>query len=62
MSEFPGVVISKDDFLRFRRLQESGRINMISRHVQELAGLTYEQHMELLSNYEKYEDMYGEGD
>jgi hypothetical protein len=48
-------VITKDKFIRYVEVQASGVCNMWSSEVQELAGLTKEDHMDIIKNYDSYE-------
>ena len=51
-------MITREKFERFVEVQASGVCNMFSSEVQRLADLTKEEHMEIISHYKVYEDMY----
>ena len=53
------VIVSKEQFHDFQRLQEDGSYNMIDPAIRDVLDLSKEEHYYILSNYEKLLDMYG---
>lgn len=51
-------MITKEMFKRYVKVQASGVCNMWSADVQRLAKLTKDEHLEIIKNYEKYEEMF----
>ncbi len=49
------VKITKKMFKAFEKVAEGGMFNMVSRQSAVEAGLTREQHRELIKNYEQYQ-------
>ena len=52
------IDVSKDEFDRYVRVQESGVTNMISPDVQDLADISKDVHMAILKNYSELSDKY----
>lgn len=50
---------SKEAFERFVKLQYSGVVNMVSKNVQDVLGITPEEHRYILNNYESLKKKYG---
>ena len=50
--------ITKEDFQRYVKVQESGVCNMLSSQVRDYAFLTKEQHTYILKNYKQLSDEY----
>jgi hypothetical protein len=50
--------VSKDEFERFVKVQKSGVINMVSSQVQDLADISEEAHLSIMSNYKELEKKY----
>jgi adenylosuccinate synthase len=49
------TTIDKNKFIRYVKVQASGVCNMWSSEVQDRAGLTKEEHMDIIKNYDVYE-------
>ena len=52
------ITISREQFLRYVRVQKSGVTNMLSPDVQILANLSSAAHLEIIKNYSKYSKLY----
>jgi len=52
------IEVSKAEFDRYVRVQESGMVNMISPDVQDLADISKDVHMAILKNYVELRDKY----
>ena len=50
---------SKEEFELFMELQYLGTINMVSKDVQDIVGITPEKHHYILNNYESLKKKYG---
>jgi len=53
--------VSKGDFERYEEVRLGGSVNMLDAAVEVLACISKEVHLELISNYGKYREMYGNG-
>lgn len=51
-------MITKEKFERYVKVQANGVTNMWSIDVERLANLTKEEHLEIIKNYSKYQEMY----
>lgn len=51
--------VSKEEFLAFKRVQESGICNMLDPMVRMIAGLTKEKHLYIINHYEELEKQFG---
>lgn len=45
------VEITKEKFERFIKLQAKGRVNMLTKEVREITGLTFDEHVYIVNNY-----------
>ena len=52
------IEVTKEEFDRFVRVQESGMVNMMSPDVQDLADISKEVHMAIMGNYEELAEEY----
>tara|TARA_R100001015_G_C4588022_1_gene143789 strand:- start:637 stop:807 length:171 start_codon:yes stop_codon:yes gene_type:complete len=52
------IEVSKEEFERYVRVQESGMVDMISPDVQDLADISKDVHKAILKNYSELEDKY----
>jgi len=52
------IKVTKEEFDRFVRVQESGRVNMMDPVVQDLADISKEVHMAIMGNYDELEEEY----
>tara|TARA_R100000315_G_C5208508_1_gene123510 strand:+ start:355 stop:525 length:171 start_codon:yes stop_codon:yes gene_type:complete len=52
------IEVSKAEFDRYVKVQESGMVNMISPDVQDLADISKDVHMAILKNYVELRDKY----
>jgi mannitol/fructose-specific phosphotransferase system IIA component (Ntr-type) len=53
-------MVTKEDFLKYYKVQMSGKYNMIMQMSEVLveAGINYHTYIEIISNYKKYYDKY----
>jgi len=52
-------MITKEDFLKYEKVRESGVTNMFAVNiVKSLTGLTKDQILNIMENYTKYEEMW----
>ena len=53
-------MVTKEDFLKYYKVQMSGKYNMITQMSEVLveAGINYHTYIEIISNYKKYYDKY----
>jgi hypothetical protein len=57
------TMITKEEFLSYVRVQESGVTNMFDvNNVTMLSGLTREQYFDIMKNYDKYNKEYVENE
>lgn len=56
---FP-LKITKQMFERYRRVQQEGRFNMLSREAQLLTGLDKDEYMHIIKNYGELSELYSE--
>ncbi len=54
--------ISKETFHEFCEIQRSGRYNMVDNAVATELGISRNEHMQILSDYEKLADIHGTGE
>ena len=54
--------ISQATFHEFCEIQRSGRYNMVDSAVATELGISRDEHMEILSDYEKLADIHGTGE
>lgn len=52
------VTVSKEEFLRYEEVRESGACNMISHEVEDLCDITKAQHIYIMSHYSELHDKY----
>tara|TARA_R100001530_G_scaffold111476_3_gene78603 strand:+ start:1914 stop:2081 length:168 start_codon:yes stop_codon:yes gene_type:complete len=52
------IEVSKAEFDRYVKVQESGMVNMISPDVQDLADISKDVHMAIMQNYVELSDKY----
>ena len=53
------MVITKEQFKRYKRVQESGSYNMFSPEAMMAAGLSKSHFLEIMDNYDKLEKEHG---
>lgn len=58
MKHTPGTTITRESFLRYEAVRESGVTNMLSTEAREFAALSRDEHMEILKNYDFYAEKY----
>ena len=52
------IEVSKAEFDRYVRVQESGVVNMMSPSVQDLADISKDVHLAIMKNYAELKDKY----
>ena len=52
--------ITRDDFMAFADVRKSGEYNMLDSNARHAAGLSKEKWIEIINQYEEYENKYGE--
>lgn len=53
------LVASKEEFIRYLRLQKSGICNMLADTVQSVAEISKEAHADIIIRYDQYIEQYG---
>lgn len=53
------MAVTKAEFERYKEVQKSGVVNMLSSQVQDLANISRDTHMEIIQTYDKLAEQYG---
>lgn len=54
-----GLIATKEQFAKYKKVQMSGKYNMMSREAINAVGVNVSIYADILKNYDKYEEMYG---
>ena len=56
------VSVTKEDFLEYKKVQESGMFNMFDPRAREMTSLSKDQWLRIIKEYEKLDEAWGDKD